>query len=151
MCLTANDSHPPRHVLLDHFPEDGLLRVDESHVSTPQVRGQNKGERSRKVTLVGHGFRPPSALHDRPPRLREFELWLRTSTRLNALSLSRQPSPPKKERSWSLANGPERMSANAMTAAATKPEREVRQVAMDLHFERAVSIRDGIGEMKKCP
>lgn len=59
--------------LLDYFPSDWLLFVDESHMTIPQVRGMYKGDRSRKEVLVEHGFRLPSALDNRPLRFEEFE------------------------------------------------------------------------------
>lgn len=58
--------------LLDYFPDDFMLVVDESHVTVPQVRGMYAGDRSRKETLVGHGFRLPSALDNRPLNFAEF-------------------------------------------------------------------------------
>lgn len=60
------------YTLLDHFPEDFLLIVDESHVSLPQVRGMYAGDRARKTTLVDYGFRLPSALDNRPLQFDEF-------------------------------------------------------------------------------
>jgi len=60
-------------VLLDYFPEDYLMIVDESHVTLPQVRGMYRGDRSRKETLVEYGFRLPSALDNRPLNFEEFE------------------------------------------------------------------------------
>lgn len=59
--------------LLDYFPEDFLLFIDESHVSIPQIRGMYNGDRSRKETLVEYGFRLPSALDNRPLNFEEFE------------------------------------------------------------------------------
>ena len=59
--------------LLDYFPDDFLLVVDESHVSLPQVRGMYNGDRSRKLTLVDYGFRLPSALDNRPLNFEEFQ------------------------------------------------------------------------------
>ncbi|MBI5361575.1 MAG: excinuclease ABC subunit UvrB [Planctomycetes bacterium] len=59
--------------LLNYFPEDWVVFVDESHVSLPQVGGMYKGDRSRKETLVEHGFRLPSALDNRPLRFEEWE------------------------------------------------------------------------------
>jgi excinuclease ABC subunit B len=59
--------------LLDYFPKDYLLIIDESHVTIPQIRGMYLGDRSRKETLVEHGFRLPSALDNRPLRFEEFE------------------------------------------------------------------------------
>lgn len=61
------------YCLLDYFPEDYLVIVDESHVTLPQIRGMYGGDRSRKTILVEHGFRLPSALDNRPLRFEEFE------------------------------------------------------------------------------
>ncbi|HEY90881.1 MAG TPA: excinuclease ABC subunit UvrB [Dehalococcoidia bacterium] len=59
--------------LLDYFPDDFLMFIDESHMSLPQIRGMYHGDRSRKETLVEHGFRLPSALDNRPLNFAEFE------------------------------------------------------------------------------
>lgn len=61
------------HCLFDFFPEDYLLIIDESHVTVPQLRAMYNGDRSRKRTLVEHGFRLPSALENRPLKFEEFE------------------------------------------------------------------------------
>ncbi len=63
----------PPYTLIDYFPKDMLCIIDESHVTVPQIRGMHEGDRSRKVTLVEHGFRLPSALDNRPLRFDEFE------------------------------------------------------------------------------
>jgi excinuclease ABC subunit B len=63
----------PPWVLLDYFPPDFLLVIDESHMTVPQVRGMSGGDRSRKQTLVDYGFRLPSALDNRPLTFEEFE------------------------------------------------------------------------------
>ncbi|MGL4420394.1 MAG: excinuclease ABC subunit UvrB, partial [Gemmataceae bacterium] len=63
----------PPYTLLDFFPEDMLLVVDESHVTLPQVRGMYHGDHARKSTLVEHGFRLPSAMDNRPLKYDEFE------------------------------------------------------------------------------
>ncbi|MEO1782302.1 MULTISPECIES: excinuclease ABC subunit UvrB [Enterococcus] len=63
----------PPYTLLDFFPEDFLIVIDESHVTMPQIRGMYNGDRSRKQMLVDYGFRLPSALDNRPLRLEEFE------------------------------------------------------------------------------
>ena len=60
------------NTLLDFFPDDFLVIIDESHIAVPQIRGMYKGDRSRKQTLVDYGFRLPSALDNRPLRLEEF-------------------------------------------------------------------------------
>ena len=62
----------PPHTLLDFFPDDYLLVIDESHVTVPQLHGQYEGDRSRKETLIEHGFRLPSAADNRPLRFDEF-------------------------------------------------------------------------------
>lgn len=59
--------------MIDYFPKDFLLVVDESHVMLPQIRGMYNGDRSRKETLVEYGFRLPSALDNRPLVFEEFE------------------------------------------------------------------------------
>ena len=83
----------PPYTLIDFFPEDFLLVVDESHVTLPQVRGMYFGDRSRKETLVEHGFRLPSALDNRPLKFEEFE------KRLNrCLCLSATPGPYELEK-----------------------------------------------------
>lgn len=61
------------YTLLDFFPDDFLIMVDESHVTMPQIRGMYNGDRARKQMLVDYGFRLPSALDNRPLRLEEFE------------------------------------------------------------------------------
>ncbi|MBF0245890.1 MAG: excinuclease ABC subunit UvrB [Planctomycetes bacterium] len=71
--LTGSQPGQPPYTLFDYLPEDYLLMIDESHVSIPQVRGMFNGDRSRKETLVAHGFRLPSALDSRPLRFPEFE------------------------------------------------------------------------------
>jgi excinuclease ABC subunit B len=60
------------YTLLDYFPKDFLMVIDESHVAVPQLHGQYEGDRSRKETLVEHGFRLPSAMDNRPLRFEEF-------------------------------------------------------------------------------
>ena len=63
----------PPYTLIDYFPPDMLCMIDESHVTVPQIRGMLEGDRSRKITLIEHGFRLPSALDNRPLRFDEFE------------------------------------------------------------------------------
>ena len=71
--LTGSAPGEPPCTLIDYFPEDFLIIVDESHITLPQVRGMYAGDRSRKSTLVEFGFRLPSALDNRPLNFSEFE------------------------------------------------------------------------------
>lgn len=71
--LSGRGEGEPPPTLFDYLPADGLLVVDESHVTIPQIGGMYKGDRSRKETLVEYGFRLPSALDNRPLRFEEFE------------------------------------------------------------------------------
>ncbi|MCX8116892.1 MAG: excinuclease ABC subunit UvrB [Desulfobacterota bacterium] len=71
--LTGRAPGEPPPVLLDYFPRDFLLFIDESHVTVPQLVGMYRGDRSRKETLVEYGFRLPSALDNRPLTFEEFE------------------------------------------------------------------------------
>src|SRR5579884_3837700 len=71
--FSGRKSGEPPYTLIDFFPEDFLMVVDESHVTLPQVRGMFAGDHSRKLTLVEHGFRLPSALDNRPLRFDEWE------------------------------------------------------------------------------
>ncbi len=70
--LTGRSAGQPPATLIDYFPEDYLLVIDESHVTISQIEGMYKGDRSRKTTLVEHGFRLPSALDNRPLNAEEF-------------------------------------------------------------------------------
>ena len=79
-------SRPP--CLIDYFPKDYLLVIDESHVTVPQIRGMYEGDRQRKETLVEYGFRLPSALDNRPQRFDEFETLLK-----QVIFVSATPSP----------------------------------------------------------
>jgi excinuclease ABC subunit B len=83
----------PPYTLIDFFPEDFLMIVDESHVTLPQVRGMFAGDHSRKMTLVEHGFRLPSALDNRPLRFDEWEKRAKT-----ALFMSATPGPYELDR-----------------------------------------------------
>lgn len=71
--LTGKEPGAPPPNLLDYFPDDYLLIIDESHIAVPQIGGMYNGDRSRKQTLVNFGFRLPSALDNRPLRFDEFE------------------------------------------------------------------------------
>ncbi|MBI4679211.1 MAG: excinuclease ABC subunit UvrB [Elusimicrobia bacterium] len=81
------------YCLLDFFPKDFLLIIDESHVTVPQIRGMHEGDRSRKATLVDFGFRLPSALDNRPLRFDEF-----TALAPQTVFISATPGPYELER-----------------------------------------------------
>ena len=70
--LDGREPGTPPHTLLDYFPDDFLIVIDESHQTVPQIGGMYEGDRSRKQTLVEYGFRLPSALDNRPLRFDEF-------------------------------------------------------------------------------
>jgi excinuclease ABC subunit B len=84
----------PPNTLLDFFPRDYLTIIDESHVSIPQLHGQYEGDRSRKATLIDHGFRLPSAADNRPLR---FEEWAERAGQ--TIFLSATPGPWEREHS----------------------------------------------------
>lgn len=71
--IDGRDEGTPPHCLLDYFPEDFLVVIDESHVTVPQIGAMHEGDAARKRTLVEHGFRLPSAMDNRPLRFDEFE------------------------------------------------------------------------------
>lgn len=84
--LVGFEPGTPPYTLIDYFPKDFLVLIDESHVSIPQIRGMYHGDRARKQVLVDHGFRLPSALDNRPLNFAEFE-----SRVLQAVFLSATP------------------------------------------------------------
>jgi len=85
--LSSREPGSPPYTLLDFFPDDYLLMIDESHVSIPQIGAMFNGDRSRKTSLVEYGFRLPSAYDNRPLRFEEFEKKMHT-----ALFVSATPS-----------------------------------------------------------
>jgi excinuclease ABC subunit B len=82
--LTGRKPGEPPPTLLDYFPEDFLLFIDESHIAVPQIRGMYRGDRSRKQTLVEYGFRLPSALDNRPLKFEESEARISQVTYVSA-------------------------------------------------------------------
>ncbi|MFD1206762.1 MULTISPECIES: excinuclease ABC subunit UvrB [Sporosarcina] len=86
--LTLRPPGATPYTLLDYFPDDFLMVIDESHVTLPQVRGMYNGDQARKQVLVDHGFRLPSALDNRPLMFEEFEKYIH-----NAIYVSATPGP----------------------------------------------------------
>ncbi len=95
--LTNREPGEQPATLLDYFPDDYLMFVDESHMTIPQVRGMYNGDRARKEVLVEHGFRLPSALDNRPLTFTEFERHVNKAVYVSATpadyELSRSPKP----------------------------------------------------------
>lgn len=92
--LDGRQAGQPPSTLIDYFPEDFLLVIDESHATVPQIRGMYEGDRSRKSTLVEHGFRLPSALDNRPLNFEEFKARTR-----QVLYVSATPAPYELQKS----------------------------------------------------
>lgn len=90
--LSGREPGSRPYTLIDYFPKDFLLIIDESHVTIPQIRGMFNGDRSRKQTLVDYGFRLPSALDNRPLMFNEFESMVN-----QAIYVSATPGPYEKE------------------------------------------------------
>ncbi|WIO46159.1 excinuclease ABC subunit UvrB [Candidatus Southlakia epibionticum] len=95
--LTNREPGEQSATLLDYFPDDFLMMIDESHVTVPQVRGMYNGDRARKEVLVQHGFRLPSALDNRPLRFDEFDRHINQVIYVSATpgdyELERSPAP----------------------------------------------------------
>lgn len=92
--LSGRAAGEPSYTLIDYFPEDFLIMIDESHATVPQIGGMYEGDRSRKQTLINYGFRLPSALDNRPLTFREFEHRVR-----QAIYVSATPGPYELEKS----------------------------------------------------
>ncbi|MCI7500258.1 MAG: excinuclease ABC subunit UvrB [Oscillospiraceae bacterium] len=92
--LAGREPGSTPYTLLDHFPKDYLLFVDESHVSLPQVRGMSAGDRGRKTVLIDYGFRLPSAYDNRPLNFDEFDAKIN-----QAIYVSATPGPIEREKS----------------------------------------------------
>jgi excinuclease ABC subunit B len=94
--LTGRKSGEPPPTLLDYFPDDFLMFIDESHIAVPQLRGMYQGDRSRKQTLVEYGFRLPSALDNRPLKFEESEARMSRVTYVSATPADYEISKAKK-------------------------------------------------------
>ena len=95
--IDGREPGSPPFTLIDYFPDDFVLFLDESHVTVPQLQGQYEGDHSRKVTLVEHGFRLPSAMDNRPLRFDEF--WERVGQRV---FVSATPGPYERRESGTM-------------------------------------------------
>lgn len=115
--LTLRPSGATPYTLLDYFPEDFLLVVDESHVTLPQIRGMYNGDQARKGVLVDHGFRLPSALDNRPLKFEEFEKHVH-----NAIFVSATPGP------YELEHTPDMVEQIIRPTGLLDPEIEVRPI-----------------------
>ncbi|WP_146552390.1 excinuclease ABC subunit UvrB [Rummeliibacillus sp. SL167] len=115
--LTLREPGVTPYTLLDYFPEDFLLVIDESHVTLPQIRGMYNGDQARKNVLVDHGFRLPSALDNRPLRFEEFEKHIH-----NAIYVSATPGP------YELEHTPETVEQIIRPTGLLDPEIEVRPI-----------------------
>lgn len=105
----------PPHTLIEYFPEDFLVFIDESHQTIPQLHGMYAGDRSRKETLVEYGFRLPSALDNRPLRFEEFEKLIN-----QAIFVSATPGP------WELEHSEQVVEQLIRPTGLVDPEVEVR-------------------------
>ncbi|WP_374720697.1 excinuclease ABC subunit UvrB [Peribacillus tepidiphilus] len=129
--LTLRPPGSTPYTLLDYFPEDFLLVVDESHVTLPQIRGMYNGDQARKQVLVDHGFRLPSALDNRPLRFEEFEEKIKT-----AIYVSATPGP------YELEHSPEMVEQIIRPTGLLDPTIDVRPIEGQ--------IDDLIGEIQEC-
>lgn len=115
--LTLREAGATPYTLLDYFPDDFVIVVDESHVTLPQVRGMYNGDQARKQVLVDHGFRLPSALDNRPLTFQEFEQHIH-----QALFISATPGP------YELEHTPEMVQQIIRPTGLLDPEVEVRPI-----------------------
>ncbi len=126
----------PPYCLLDYFPDDFLLVIDESHQTIPQLRAMYKGDRSRKTSLVDYGFRLPSAYDNRPLRFEEFERFMRS-----VIFVSATPGPYELERSASVVEQIIRPTGLLDPVVEIRPvEGQVRDVMLEI--ERVVESGD---------
>ena len=115
--LTDREPGEQPATLIDYFPDDWLLLVDESHMTLPQVRGMYNGDRARKETLVEHGFRLPSALDNRPLRFDEFKQHIN-----QAIYVSATPG------DYEIQHSPEPAQQVIRPTGLLDPEIEVREI-----------------------
>jgi len=128
--LSRREAGSRPYTLLDYFQGDFLILIDESHVTTPQIRGMYNGDRARKETLVNHGFRLPSALDNRPLRFEEFEQFLKS-----VIYVSATPGPYERKKTKTI------IEQLIRPTGLLDPEIEVRPIDNQ--------IDDLIGEIRK--
>ncbi|WP_079478206.1 excinuclease ABC subunit UvrB [Halobacillus salinus] len=128
--LTFREAGATPYTLLDYFPDDFLIMIDESHVTLPQIRGMYNGDRARKQVLVDHGFRLPSAMDNRPLQFPEFEEHINQITYVSAT-----PGP------YEIEHTPEMTEQIIRPTGLLDPEIDVRPI----HGQ----IDDLIGEVNK--
>jgi excinuclease ABC subunit B len=129
--LTGREPGQPPECLIDYFPEDWLLVVDESHVTVPQIRGMYNGDQARKKVLIEHGFRLPSAADNRPLQAEEF--WQKVS---QCIFVSATPGP------WEFQQSGDRIVEQIIRPTGiTDPEILVRPTSGQ--------VDDLLGEIKK--
>ena len=144
----------PPNTLLDYFPEDFLLVIDESHVTVPQIGAMYEGDASRKRTLVEHGFRLPSALDNRPLKWEEFQERIGQAVYLSATpgqyelsprrtaSSSRSSAPPAWSTPRSSSSPPRARSTTWCTRSATRVEKDERVLVTTLTKKMAEDLTD---------
>jgi len=126
----------PPYCLLDYFPDDFLLVIDESHQTIPQLRAMYRGDRSRKKSLVDYGFRLPSAYDNRPLQFEEFEGFMR-----NVIFVSATPGPFELERSAQIVEQIIRPTGLLDPVVEVRPvEGQVKDVMLEI--ERVVEVGD---------
>jgi len=122
-----NPGEPP-YCLLDYFPEDLLLIIDESHQTVPQIRGMYKGDHSRKKSLVNYGFRLPSSYDNRPLKFEEFEKYMK-----NVIFVSATPGAYELEQSSQLVEQIIRPTGLVDPVVEVRPlDRQVQDVMMEM-------------------
>ena len=132
--LTLRESGATPYTLLDYFPEDFLLVVDESHVTLPQIRGMYNGDQARKQVLVDYGFRLPSALDNRPLKFDEFQ-----SKVSQAIYVSATPGP------YELEHTPEMVEQIIRPTGLLDPTMDVRPIEGQID-----DLIDEIHERVRC-
>jgi excinuclease ABC subunit B len=130
--LTGRNPGEPPPTLLEYFPDDFLMVIDESHITVPQIGGMHSGDRSRKTTLVEYGFRMPSALDNRPLKFSEFE-----GHTNQVLYISATPADYEFERT-----GGEVVEQIVRPTGLIDPKPEVRPTTGQ--------VEDLLGEIRKC-